>query len=365
MSFRNNTNYDVFLSMLFCKLESANAFHHRTAVALAVALELNLEETDDLLECAGFALSRSQKFDVIVEYFIVSGKHDLFEINEVLFKYDQPLLGGTEKEYQVVGSTLDKKQAAYMLRKAQEIQEFWFYTLLWIAIIGGFRRGELLALRWSDCDFDKNTIMVDESLYSIRKSLNNGNAKGFKKPKTESSVGKVYMPQEAMNLLLEWKVSQNKLHDDLEGVGDKWDPEWNEIDGLIFTSDFGQAIYPNTITHKFTKFMKDIGLNSYHFHNLRHSTASILFADGKQAKDVQERLRHANVQTTMNIYTEMFESSKERTADDFGKLLTEEIADEVKAEGTLKGTNSSEIDLKAPNNPQLSDKKNKQFQSVH
>ena len=62
--------------------------------ALAVSLELTLEETDDLLERAGFALSQSQIFDVIVEYFIVNRKYDIFEINEVLFDYDQPLLGG-------------------------------------------------------------------------------------------------------------------------------------------------------------------------------------------------------------------------------------------------------------------------------
>lgn len=81
---------------LFSKIRSGKGYMpgKRTAVALAVALELSLEETQDLLDRAGFTLSHSQKFDVIVEYFIVHGKYDIFEINEVLFRYDQPQLGG-------------------------------------------------------------------------------------------------------------------------------------------------------------------------------------------------------------------------------------------------------------------------------
>ncbi|MDD4081530.1 MAG: macro domain-containing protein [Eubacteriales bacterium] len=67
----------------------------RTALALAVALELSLPETDDLLKRAGHALSRSQKFGVIVTYFLVKEKYDIYEINEVLFAYGQPLLGGS------------------------------------------------------------------------------------------------------------------------------------------------------------------------------------------------------------------------------------------------------------------------------
>jgi len=65
----------------------------RTAIALAVAPELNLTEADDLLKRADYAQSHSQKFDVIIEHFIISGKYDIFEINEMLFKYDRPLLG--------------------------------------------------------------------------------------------------------------------------------------------------------------------------------------------------------------------------------------------------------------------------------
>lgn len=82
---------------LFSKIRSVKGYTPKkpTILALAVALELTLDETDDLLERAGYALSHASKFDVIVEYFIVSGKYNIFDINEVLFKYDQPLLGGT------------------------------------------------------------------------------------------------------------------------------------------------------------------------------------------------------------------------------------------------------------------------------
>lgn len=69
----------------------------QTALALAVALELSLEETKDLLGKAGLALSHSHRGDVIVEYFIVQGCYDVFQINEVLFSYDQTLLGNMSR----------------------------------------------------------------------------------------------------------------------------------------------------------------------------------------------------------------------------------------------------------------------------
>ena len=81
---------------LFSKIRSNPSYRPSkpTAVAFAIALELDLDDAADLLRKAGYALSHSSKFDVIVEYFIVNRRFDLRELNEALYEFDQPLING-------------------------------------------------------------------------------------------------------------------------------------------------------------------------------------------------------------------------------------------------------------------------------
>ncbi|MBR5284715.1 MAG: O-acetyl-ADP-ribose deacetylase [Clostridia bacterium] len=84
---------------LFSKIRKDPGYHpsKTTAIALAIALELDLEQTKDLIARAGYTLTHSSHFDIIIEFFIQNKDYDVFRINEVLFGYDQSLLGNMKE----------------------------------------------------------------------------------------------------------------------------------------------------------------------------------------------------------------------------------------------------------------------------
>lgn len=208
-------------------------------------------------------------------------------------------------------NALDEKQVFFMLGRAYDEEPFWFYSLITLAAISGLRRGEILALRWTDCDFNEHTIVVNQALQYIK-----GKGKSFKEPKTVQSQAPVNVPEDVMQLLEKLKIEQNKRR---LTVGSKW-----VNNDLVFANWCGQPLCPDHVTHLFSKFMNRIGLPGFHLHNLRHTTASMLANRGEQAKDVSEHLRHATIGTTMNIYTKLFEPAKRRTADKLSGLVPKE-----------------------------------------
>ncbi|MDG0791357.1 site-specific integrase [Cohnella ginsengisoli] len=144
------------------------------------------------------------------------------------------------------------------------------------AMIGGFRRGELVALTWDDVDFETGTLRIDESISLIQ----DGEAV-VEDPKTESSAATVDMPKWYMEELKtyerEWK--KNFFH-----VQDKW--QCTDGRRYVFHAGFGKPIYFTYPTQWWDRFLKRHGLKDIRLHDLRHTTATLLLeADTDLKKD--------------------------------------------------------------------------------
>lgn len=178
-----------------------------------------------------------------------------------------------------------------------------FYTL---AIYTGMRRGELIALTWTDIDFNNNMINVNKSTTVGANGIVN------KGTKNKTSIRNISIPLSIMNLLRDYKREQTALRLKL---GNLWEGK-----NHIFIQWNGKQMYPDTATHTFRDLLirhnssdkvknnPELRLPLIPLHGLRHTNATLLIASNKiDIKTIQKHLGHASTNTTLNIYAHPLE----------------------------------------------------------
>lgn len=179
------------------------------------------------------------------------------------------------------------------------------YILFYVLIYTGMRKGELLALAWKDIDFDKSSIFIHQTLFfQDKKEI-------LQRVKTYQSRT-IYIDEKTVKLLRKWRVQQRER---LLEFGHSGAPE------KVLTREDKRPLrlaYPNEKLESFVTLHK---LHPITVHGLRHTHASLLFEAGASIKEVQARLGHRDIKTTMNIYTHVTESVKDKTADTFASFI--------------------------------------------
>lgn len=165
----------------------------------------------------------------------------------------------------------------------------WYYFIL-TALNSGMRRGELLALTWSDIDFNKRQININKS-YSPQTKLGS--------TKTENSTRKIPIPFFLVTALKKHKVNQSEIKLQL---GNKY-----EDNDLVFDNGFGKYIATTSLNRALKKFANEIGIDSLNTHDFRDTYATKLYNQTKDLKMVQTLLGHSDISTTADIYTHVSE----------------------------------------------------------
>ena len=177
-----------------------------------------------------------------------------------------------------------------------------------LAAFYGLRRGEVVGLRWDAVDFERKTFSIRHTV--IQTSID-GKCKTIAKdsPKTKSSFRSlpIVAPFEELLLRIKTKQEQNR-----KLCGKCY---CNDYRDYIYVNDLGERIKPAHLTQGFPEFLESHGMRRIRFHDLRHSCATLLYANGVALKDIQEWLGHSDISTTSNIYTHLDFSSKVASAE--------------------------------------------------
>ncbi|MFD6230428.1 tyrosine-type recombinase/integrase [Streptomyces sp. NPDC060232] len=163
------------------------------------------------------------------------------------------------------------------------------HALYELALRTGLRKGELLGLRWEDLDLTTGTA-------SIRRSLQRTRTGGLTHlpTKTRASERRIALPTECLYSLEEHKKRQDK---ERETAG----PDWRD-NSLVFTTPIGRPLDPANLTRRFRSFLNRAGLRRIRFHDLRHSTATLLLEQGVDLVVIKELLGHAHIGVTAGVY---------------------------------------------------------------
>ena len=180
--------------------------------------------------------------------------------------------------------------------------------LLTVALATGMRRGELLGLTWQDVNPEQRTLQVQRTVNRIGR-------RGFVvgEPKTATSRRQITLPPSVIDVLRQHKARQEE---DRKAAGATW-----EEHDLVFCNRVGRFLDPATLHEEFTALLKAAGLPHMRFHDLRHTTATLLLEKGIHAKIVQELLGHSTIAMTMDIYSHVLPSIQQEAVDKLDDLF--------------------------------------------
>ena len=212
------------------------------------------------------------------------------------------------KVKRVEAAHYDEEQVLEMFRLLAD-EPLKYQVAVYIALYGGLRLGEVAALDWVDIDFEERTLSITKSRQYVP-----GIGVIEKEPKTERGIRKIGLSDGVLEILMRYKDEQSeeskKLHN-------KWADS-----GKILVQWNGVPMHPQSPSKWFGKWLARNNLPKITFHQLRHSHASILIANGVDIATVSKRLGHAKVSTTIDTYTHALKNRDEVAANLLDDILT-------------------------------------------